>query len=191
MAKKQWRSGTLLSPLPAVLVTCRDPESGRDNVLTIGWTGILNSDPPRTYVSVRPERLSYEWIRKTGEFCINLPTSRMARAVDLCGVRSGRDTDKFRLARLTAEPSREVSCCSIAECPVTLECRVFREENLGSHTMFLADIVSVGVDESIIDEKGRMAIEKAGLLAYGHGTYFALGRKIGTFGFSVRKKKKS
>ena len=191
MSKIKWKGGTLLSPLPAVLVTCRDPETGRDNVLTIAWTGILNSDPPRTYVSVRPERLSFEWIRKSGEFCINLPTAGLARAVDLCGVKSGRDADKFRLAGLTPEPSSAVGCCSIAECPVTLECRVFGETPLGSHTMFMADILAVTVDERIVDEKGRMALEQAGLLAYAHGTYFALGKQLGTFGYSVRKRKRS
>lgn len=189
MSKIKWKGGTLLAPVPAVLVTCRDPETGKDNILTIGWTGVLNSDPPRTYISVRPERFSYDIIRKTGEFCINLPPSQLVRAVDLCGVKSGKDTDKFQLTRLTAEASNDVGCASIAECPVTLECRVFREEDLGSHTMFLADILSVSVDERIIDEKGRMVLEKARLMAYGHGTYFALGKRIGRFGFSVRKKK--
>lgn len=191
MAKIQWKGGTLLSPLPAVLITCRDPETGKDNVLTIAWTGILDSVPPRTYISVRPERYSFELIRKSGEFCINLPNSRLVRAVDFCGVKSGKDMDKLRAARLTPEPSKTVSCCSIAECPVTLECKVFGEQDLGSHTMFLADVLAVTVDESIIDEKGRMAVEKAGLMAYAHGTYFTMGKKIGTFGFSVRKKKRS
>ena len=189
MGKTQWKGGTLLAPVPAVLVTCRDPETGKDNILTIGWTGIVNSDPPRTYISVRPERFSYGIIRKTGEFCINLPHSRLVRAVDLCGVKSGKDVDKFALCRLTAEPSGTVACASIAECPVTLECLVFEEKELGSHTMFLADILAVTVDESIVDEKGRMVLEKAQLMAYGHGTYFALGKRIGRFGYSVRKKK--
>lgn len=189
MAKIQWKGGTLLAPVPAVLVTVRDPETGKNNILTIGWTGIVNSDPPRTYISVRPERFSYGLIRETGEFCINLPHSHLVRAVDLCGVKTGRNTDKFALCGLTAEPSGTVACASIAECPVTLECRVFEEKPLGSHTMFLADILAVSVDESIIDGKGRMALEKAGLMAYGHGTYFTLGKRIGTFGYSVRKKK--
>ena len=189
MAKVKWKGGTLLSPLPVVLVTCRDPETGETDVLTVAWTGILNSDPPRAYVSVRPERHSYGMIRKSGEFCINLPHAHMVRTVDLCGVKSGRDTDKFKLCRLTAEPSHTVACPSIGECPVTLECRVFKTEELGSHTMFMADITAVTVDEALIDEKGRMSPEKAGLTAYVHGAYFALGKRIGKFGYSVRKKK--
>lgn len=187
MAKIKWKGGTVMCPVPAVLVTSADGE--RQNVFTAAWTGIVCSNPPRTYVSVRPDRYSYELIRKSGEFCINLPTSYMARLVDFCGVKSGREFDKLGKLNLTAEPSTEVSCPSIAECPVTLECRVFEEKELGSHTMFLADIVAVTVDGKILDEKGRLAIEKANLMTYGHGTYFALGKRIGTFGFSVKKKK--
>lgn len=187
MAKMLWKGGTMLSPVPAVLVSCASGE--KTNVLTVAWTGIINSDPPRAYISVRPERYSYQLIHESGEFCINLPTSYMARIVDFCGVKSGREINKFEKLNITAEPSRTVSCPSVAECPVTLECKVFEEKALGSHTMFLADITAVTVDEKIVDEKGRMAVEKANLMTYGHGTYFTLGKRIGTFGYSVRKKK--
>ncbi len=185
MSKLQWKGGAMLSPVPAVLVSCGDRET--KNVFTVAWTGILCSRPPRTYVSVRPERYSYALIRQTKEFCINLPSSRLVRAVDFCGVRSGRDVDKFRKLHLTAEPSQTVSCVSIAECPITLECRVFEEKELGSHTMFLADITAVTVEETLLDENGKLCLAKAGLMAYSHGTYHTLGKKIGSFGFSVKK----
>lgn len=188
MSKLQWKGGTLLTPVPAVLVSCGDAET--KNVFTVAWTGIVCSHPPRTYVSVRPERYSYALIRETKEFCINLPSSRMVRAVDLCGVRSGRDTDKFRKLHLTPEASQTVSCVSVSECPITLECKVFEEKELGSHTMFLADITAVTVEEALLDENGRLHPEKAGLMAYSHGTYHTLGKKIGTFGFSVKKSNK-
>lgn len=177
----------MLSPVPAVLVSCADGE--RNNVFTVAWTGIVCSKPPRTYVSVRPERYSYELIQKSGAFCINLPTSYMVRLVDFCGVKSGREIDKFAKLQLTPEPSLTVPCPSIAECPITLECKVFEEKPLGSHTMFLADITAVTVDERLIGEDGKMRIEKANLMAYGHGTYYTLGKRIGTFGYSVKKKK--
>lgn len=187
MAKIQWKGGTILSPVPVVLVSCADGE--KKNVFTVAWTGIVCSNPPRTYVSVRPERYSHELISKSGEFCINLPTSYMAKLVDFCGVKSGREFDKFGKLNLTAEPSKTVSCPSVAECPITLECKVFEQKELGSHTMFLADITAVTVNEAILDGKGRMSIEKANLMAYGHGTYYTLGKRIGSFGYSVKKKK--
>ena len=134
-------------------------------------------------------RYSYELIQKSGTFCINLPTSYMVRLVDFCGVKSGRDLDKFSKLQLTPEPSLTVTCPSVAECPITLECKVFEEKPLGSHTMFLADITTVTVDERIVGEDGKMRLEKANLLAYGHGTYYTLGKRIGTFGYSVKKKK--
>lgn len=188
MSKIQWKGGALLSPLPAVLVTCSDGK--KDNVLTIAWTGILSSDPPRMYVSVRKERVSYPMIKESREFCVNLPTEKMTRALDYCGVKPGDEFDKFADMRLTKQPSFTVSCPSIAESPLTLECKVFDVIESGSHDIFMADITAVSCDESLIDAKGRLALDKAGLVAYAHGEYFALGEKLGSFGYSVRKKAK-
>ena len=188
MSKIKWKGGALLTPLPAVLVSCSYGE--KDNLLTIAWTGILSSDPPRLYISVRKERASYEIIKKTGEFCVNIPTYKIAAALDYCGVRSMRDHDKFAEMKLTKEKSFEVSCPSVAQCPLTLECKVFDVKESGSHDIFMADIVAVGCDESLIDESGRMNIEKAGLISYAHGEYYKLGEHIGKFGFSVQKKAK-
>lgn len=186
MPKINWKPGTLLAPAPPALVTSGD--GGRSNVFTAAWTGIVCSEPPMTYVSIRRERFSHGIISETREFVINLPCEAIARATDLCGVRSGRDGDKFALAGLTREPSHLVAAPTIAECPVSLECRVREIIPLGSHDMFLADIVSVGVDPRFVDEKGALHMEKCGLLAYAHGAYFGLGKQLGTFGFSVRKK---
>ena len=188
MAKIKWKGSTLLAPVPAALVTCGDEEKA--NVLTIGWTGILNSQPPKTYISVRPERYSHDIIKEKKEFVINLTPSLLARAVDFCGVRSGRDTDKFAECKLTKEPATEVACPTIAECPLSIECKVTDIIPLGSHDMFVADIVAVDVDGELLDEEGKLHLEKAGLCAYIHGDYFAIGKKVGTFGFSVKKKKK-
>lgn len=186
MAKLQWKPGTLLAPAPPALVSCGTMEE--HNVLTAAWTGIVNSEPPMTYVSIRPQRHSHSIIKENGEFVINLPTEAIVKATDLCGVKSGRDVDKFALAGLTAEPSNLVAAPGIAECPISLECKVREVTSLGSHDMFLADIVAVDVDPKYVDEKGALHMEKAGLLAYAHGAYFGLGEQLGTFGFSVRKK---
>ena len=186
MPKINLKPGTLLAPAPPALVTSGDGE--RSNVFTAAWTGIVCSEPPMTYVSIRRERFSHGIISETREFVINLPCEAITRATDLCGVRSGRDGDKFALAGLTREPSHLVAAPTIAECPVSLECRVREIIPLGSHDMFLADIVSVGVDPRFVDEKGALHMEKCGLLAYAHGAYFGLGKQLGTFGFSVRKK---
>lgn len=186
MAKLQWKPGTLLAPAPPALVSCGTMEA--HNVLTAAWTGIVCSEPPMTYVSIRPERYSHHMILEQGEFVINLPTQAIVRATDLCGVKSGRDGDKFALAGLTAEPSALVAAPGIGECPVSLECRVREVLHLGSHDMFLSDIVAVDVDPGYVDEKGALHLEKAGLLAYAHGGYYGLGRQLRTFGFSVRKK---
>lgn len=186
MAKLQWKPGTLLAPAPPALVSCGTMEA--HNVLTAAWTGIVCSEPPMTYVSIRPERYSHHMILERGEFVINLPTQAIVRATDLCGVKSGRDGDKFALAGLTAEPSALVAAPGIGECPVSLECRVREVLHLGSHDMFLSDIVAVDVDPGYVDEKGALHLEKAGLLAYAHGGYYGLGRQLGIFGFSVRKK---
>ena len=188
MKKEIWPGGALLAPVPPALVSCGSVE--QPAVLTIGWTGIVNTRPPRTYVSIRPERNSYPMIKESGEFVINLPPARLARAVDLCGCRSGRQVDKFSLAHLTAVPASAVGAPLIAECPVSLECRIFQSIPLGSHEMFLADILAVQVDRALLDAAGRLCLEKADLLAYAHGGYFRLGQQLGSFGYSVKKKKK-
>ena len=188
MSKQFWRGSVLLAPLPAVLVTCKDGE--KSNILTIGWTGIVCSHPPMTYISVRPERFSHDMIKNSGEFVINLTTSSMARETDLCGVKSGRDVDKFGLCSFHTLPAKTVSAPIIEECPVNLECRVTEIKPLGSHTMFLAEITGVNADEKYIDSKGKLNLQQAGLMAYSHGEYFSLGRKLGDFGFSVRKSHK-
>ena len=187
--KESWKGSVITAPLPPALVSCGTPE--KPNVLTVAWTGVLCTRPPVTYISVRPERFSYELIKQSGEFVINLPPDTLVRAVDTCGVKSGRDIDKFALTGLAAEPAFNVSAPMIAECPVSIECRVRQIVPLGSHDMFMADIVGVGAAKELLDEKGRLALEKAGLLAYAHGAYFSLGKQLGTFGYSVKKTKKS
>lgn len=188
MKKVSWKGGALLAPVPCVMVTCGSVE--KPNVMTVAWTGIINTQPPKTYISVRKSRFSYPLIAESREFVINLTTEALVKAADFCGVRSGRDVDKFAVCALTAEPSTTVSAPSLGESPVSIECRVTDIVELGSHDMFLADIVSVSVDESIVDSSGRLALEKAGLIAYSHGEYFTLGKKLGSFGYSVKKKKK-
>ncbi len=188
MQKQIWKPGTLLAPVPPVLVSCGTLE--KPNVLTIGWTGIINTIPAMTYISVRPERFSHGLIQASGEFVINLPTKALVRAVDFCGVRSGRDLDKFTHCGLTPLPGAEVSAPVIGESPVSLECQVEQVLSLGSHDMFLAKILCIDVDENIVDDGGRLCLEKCGLIAYAHGTYYELGKSLGTFGFTVRKKKK-
>lgn len=188
MSKAQWRGATLLAPVPAVMVSCGTMEAS--NILTIAWTGIINSNPPKTYISIRPERHSYEIIKASGEFVINLTTSPLVRATDFCGVRSGRDFDKFEKMALTKEPSVHLNCPMIGESPVNLECRVTEIVPLGSHDMFLADILTVNVDEQYLDESGKLHLDRAQLISYAHGEYFELGKKLGSFGYTVRKKKK-
>ena len=188
MAKRSLKAGALLAPLPPALVTVSDGE--RDNVLTVGWTGILATHPATTYVSVRPTRHSHEMLLKTGEFVIHLPPASLAKQVDYCGTFTGKKVDKFLKCNFTKEPSDTVAPPRIAECPVALECRVKERIPLGSHDMFLAEILSVAVDEDLFDEKGKIHMERADLLAYVHGEYFTLGRRVGAFGFSAVKKKK-
>lgn len=188
MPKTEWKGATLLAPVPPALVSCGTLEA--PNALAIAWTGILNSQPPKTYISVRPERYSYGLIKASGEFIINLPTAALVRAVDYCGVRSGRSENKLAAARLTPEAVPGFAAPAIAESPLCLACRVTDIVPLGTHDMFLADIISVQVDEELIDANGRLCLARAGLCAYAHGEYFSLGRKIGSFGFSVKKKKK-
>lgn len=187
MSKVKWKGSALLAPVPPALVTCGTME--KPNVLTIAWTGIINTNPPKTYISVRPERFSYSMIDSLGEFVINLPTKDMVRAVDFCGVKSGKDIDKFKKTNLNIQKCEFVSCPQIEQSPLSLECKVFDKIELGTHHMFLADIVGVNVDESLLDKNGRLCIEKARLIAYAHGDYFELGKNLGDFGFSVRKKK--
>lgn len=187
MTKKIFKGGAMLNPLPVVMVSL-----GKDNpnIITIAWTGIINSDPPMTYISVRPERFSYGILKQEEEFVINLCTEELVRATDYCGVRSGSRVDKFREMNLTPGKCEEVECPLIEESPVNLECRVTEVKPLGSHDMFMAEILKVHIDEELIDEKGRFMLEKAGLAAYLHGEYYGLGRKaLGTFGFSVMKAK--
>ncbi|MBR5528492.1 MAG: flavin reductase family protein [Clostridia bacterium] len=188
MSKIKWKGGALTAPVPPALITCSDGE--HDNVFAVAWTGITCTQPPKTYISVRPSRFSYDIIKNSGVFAVNLTTEQLVRAADTCGVRSGRDVDKFQLCSLTKEPAFHIDCPLIAESPLSLECRVDRIINLGSHDMFLADIVGVSVDEELIDKTGKLRLDKAGIAAYSHGEYFALGRKLGWFGFSVCKKKK-
>ena len=189
MAKQHRKGSVLLAPVPAALVSCGTLE--KPNVLTIAWTGVLSTHPPMTYISVRPSRHSYPIIMKNREFVINLTTSSMCRETDFCGVRSGKNTDKFKLCGLTPEPAKTVNAPMIAECPINLECKVTETKELGSHTMFIAEITGVNADERYIDSKGKLNLQQCGLMAYAHGEYFALGRKLGDFGWSVRKKKKS
>lgn len=185
MTKITWKPGTMLSPLPPVLVSCGTME--KPNVLTIAWTGIVCTDPCLTYVSIRPSRYSYEIIKKTGEFVLNLPTWKMVAAVDFCGVRSGKDIDKFKETGLTPLPSAVVAAPQIAESPVSIECKVKSVTPYGTHDMFLAEVVAVNVDDQYVDEAGALDLEKAGIIAYVHGKYYTLGRNLGTFGFSVNK----
>lgn len=188
MEKISLKAGTLLSPLPPVMVSCGTME--KPNIITIAWTGIINSQPPKTYISVRKSRYSYDIIKESGEFVINLTTADLVRAADLCGVKSGRDVDKFTLCNLTPQASEKISAPAIEEAHLCLECVVTKVEELGSHDMFMADIVNVRADSSLMDKNGRLALEKSDLVAYAHGEYYALGKKLGKFGFSVQKKKK-
>ena len=188
MAKQVWRGGNMLYPLPAVMVSCADA-SGASDIVTVAWTGTICTNPPMLYVSIRPERASYQLIRESGEFVVNLTTRRLQRACDWCGVRSGRDYDKWAECGLTPAPAAKLELAPvIAESPVNIECKVTEVKELGSHHMFLASVEAVQVDEGLVDEKGRLDLARAGLTAYSHGEYFELGRRLGTFGYSVRKK---
>ena len=187
MAKQLWKPGNMIYPLPAVMVSVTDGE-GNDNIITVAWTGTVCTNPAMAYISVRPSRYSYDMIRKTGEFVINLTTEKLAYATDFCGVRSGRDVDKFRKLNLTKEKAQFVSAPMIGEAPVSIECRVREVKELGSHDMFLADVLAVHADEAYMDKNNRFCLNDAGLLVYSHGEYLAGGRKVGTFGYSVKKK---
>ena len=188
MGKIKWRGGALIAPVPPVMVSCGSADA--PNIITIAWTGIINTVPPKTYISVRPKRHSYNIIKESGEFVINLTPAHLVRTADYCGIYTGAKVDKFKKCGLTPAPSKEVSCVSIEECPLSLECRVTDVIPLGTHDMFLADIVSVSVDEALLDEKGALHLDRAHLAAFAHGEYFELGKKLGNFGFSVKKSKK-
>lgn len=186
--KQSWKPGTMLNPLPAVLVSCGDSE--KSNLITVAWTGTICTSPPMLYISVRPERYSYDIIRRNMEFTVNLTTAAMANATDWCGVRSGRDYDKWAMTGLTPAPGVAVACPCIKESPVCIECRVKDIIALGSHHMFIADVVNVLADEQYIDPStGAFDLAKADLLSYSHGNYYATGKHLGRFGFSVKKQK--
>lgn len=188
MAKVEWKSGTFIYPIPAVMVTSGNME--KSNIMTVAWTGILNTNPAMCYISVRPERYSYNLIKKSGEFVINLTNEKLAYATDWCGVRSGKDYDKFKEMKLTKEKANHVKCPIIKESPVAIECKVKEIRKLGSHHMFLAEVLSIDADEKYIDEKGAFDISKCDLIAYANGGYYSLNEKIGKFGYSVQKKNK-
>ena len=187
MSKISWNGGALLAPVPPCLVTCKHGET--ENVLTVAWTGILNTKPPRTYIAVRPERFSYDLIRQSGQFVINLTTKQLVRAADKCGVVSGKTIDKFERCNLHKEPATQVDVPLIQESPLSLECNVIQVIEMETHHIFLADIVAVNVEQSLVDDNGKLHLDKADLAAYAHGEYFALGEKLGKFGYSVQKKK--
>ncbi len=189
MGKLFWKPGTLLYPAPVVLVSCGELQ-GVKNIITIAWAGTVASDPVMVSISVRPERYSYPLIKESGEFVINLPNRNMARAVDYCGVVSGKDCDKFQATGLTAAAARNLKAPVIEEAPLALECKVSAVEDLGSHHLFLAKVTGIQVEEGLIDRSGRLNLEKADLISYVHGQYRTLGEAVGSFGFSVKKRRK-
>ena len=191
MAKQIWKGGNMVYPVPAVLVSVGNKE-GRTNIFTVAWTGNVCTNPPMVYISVRPERYSYDFIRESGEFVINLTNEALVRATDFCGVRSGRDVDKWKECRLTAAKAAKLSYAPlIAESPVNIECKVREAKDYGSHTMFIADVLAVDADEQYLDERGSFRLDNAQLITYSHGDYMSLGKKIGSFGYSVRKTNKA
>ncbi|MGN9222989.1 flavin reductase family protein [Coprococcus comes] len=186
MAKQIWKPGNMLYPLPAVMVSVADKE-GNPNIITVAWAGTVCTNPPMVSISVRPERYSYHMIDETGEFVINLTTEKLAYATDYCGVRSGKDVDKFKELHLTPEKAEYVNAPLIAESPVNIECKVVKKETPGSHHIFLAEVKAVHVDDAYMDQKGRFALEKTDPIVYVHGQYYSLGKLLGTFGYSVKK----
>lgn len=186
MGKQTWKAGTFVYPIPAVLVSCGDEKE--KNILTIAWTGTICTDPAMTYISVRKERYSYDIIKRTGEFCINLTNEDLAYATDFCGVKSGKNIDKFKEMKLTPEKASIITAPMIKESPVSIECKVKEIKELGSHDMFIAEVVAINIDEKYMDKTGRFDMQKCKLIAYSHGEYFKLGEKIGKFGYSVKKK---
>ena len=188
MSKVTWKPGTFLYPLPVVMVSSGNME--KSNIITVAWTGILNTDPAMVYISVRPSRYSYNIIKESGEFVINLTTKDLAYATDWCGVKTGEKVDKFKEMGLTKEKANFVKCPLIKESPVSIECKVKEIKKLGTHDMFMAEVLAINADEKYIDEKGAFDISKCDLIAYSNGKYYSMGKKIGKFGFSVQKNKK-
>lgn len=186
MGKQHWKAGNMLNPVPAVMVSVSDG-NGKNNIITVAWAGTICTNPPMLSISVRPERYSYEMIKSTKEFVVNLTTKDLVRACDYCGVTSGRDVDKFEKMKLTPIKLPNVSVPGIKESPINIECRVKKIEELGSHTMFIADVVGVTVDDEYMDEKGKFNINDTGLVMYSHGEYFVMGEKLGKFGYSIKK----
>ena len=190
MSKECWKPGNMVYPIPAVMVSCAE-EGKADNIITVAWTGTICTNPPMAYISVRPERHSYDMIRNSGEFVINLTTEQLVKATDYCGVRSGRDVDKWKETGLTKGKANELQYAPIIEeCPVNIECKVREIKELGSHHMFLADVVGVNVDKAYMDETGKFNLNRSGLVIYSHGEYYGFGELLGSFGYSVRKNKK-
>ena len=188
MAKVIWKPGTFVYPIPAVMVSCGTME--KSNIITVAWTGILNTEPAMVYISVRPTRYSYNLIKEQGEFVINLTTKKLVRETDWCGVKTGAKVDKFKEMNLHKEKAKFVQCPLIKESPVSIECKVKEIKELGSHHLFIAEVLSIDADEKYIDSKGAFDISKCNLIAYANGGYYILGKKVGKFGFSVMKKKK-
>ncbi len=186
MSKQLWKPGNMLYPVPAVMVSCKRKDE-RPNIITVAWAGTVCSDPAMVSISVRPDRYSHSLIEESGEFVVNLVTDKLAKICDWCGVRSGRDYDKFREMRLTEYTSGLMETPAIAESPVNIYCRVIKSEKLGSHDMFIGEVMGVTVDDAYMDDKGRFALESCGLITYSHGEYYALGRKLGKFGYSVER----
>lgn len=188
MAKQVWKPSTMLNPVPVVMVSCADNE-GKPNIITLAWAGTVNSDPPMLSVSIRKSRYSHGLIKDKGEFVVNLATRKLAFATDYCGVKSGRDIDKFEEMKLTPEKASIVNVPLIKECPVNLECVVRQVLELGSHDMFIGEIVATNVDEALLDKNGKLELHKADLICYSHGEYYSLEKSLGYFGFSVTKRK--
>ena len=186
MSKQVWKPGTLLNPVPVVMVTSKDGK--KENIFTVAWTGTICSDPAMTYISVRKERYSYDIIKNSGKFCINLVNEELAYATDYCGVKSGKNENKFDVMHLETEKATNFDCPILKKSPVVLECEVTEIKELGSHDMFIAKILSVDIDDKYMDENGRFDMQKCNLIAYSHGEYYKLGEKIGKFGYSVKKK---
>lgn len=188
MSKTLWKPGTMVYPVPAALVTCGSMD--KPNIITIAWTGTICTNPAMTYISVRKERYSYDLIKESGKFAINLSTKALLRAADYCGVKSGRDVDKFKEMNLTAIPGLSLEVPIIKESPLSIECEVTEIKELGSHDMFFARVTGVTIEETLMDRDGKFRLDKSELIAYSHGAYYELGQSLGTFGFSVQKKKK-
>ena len=186
MAKQMWKPGNMLYPLPVVMVSCKGNE--KDNIITVAWAGTICTNPAMLSISIKKERYSYDIIKGSREFVINLVTDKLVYAADWCGVRSGKDYDKFEQMKLTKQKAKYVACPMIKESPVNIECRVEEIKELGSHDMFIAKVLNVWADETYMDNKGKFMLNSSGLVTYTHGEYFMLGKKLGKFGYSVKKK---